>query len=131
MADSQADLIRLLEAELDFIESGGYAPKAGQPAQDKPMFLNSISCINHWLVPGHDSECHEDCILLNAVPAEHRTEGLPCHFIPLNQRGETVKSIEETGDRDRLEKEVKGWIRSTIERLKAGDNALGVPDVKY
>jgi hypothetical protein len=131
MADSKADLIRLLEAELDFIESGGYAPRAGQPGQEQPMFLNSISCINHWLVPGHDSECHEDCILLGAVPAAHKSEALPCHFIPLNERGETVKSLEDKGDRDRLETAVKDWIRSTIARLKAGENALGISQSKY
>jgi hypothetical protein len=128
---SRADLIRLLEAELDFIEGGGYAPRAGQSSADPPMFYHSISCINHWFVPGHESECHEDCILLGAVPAEHKAEALPCHFIPLNETGDTVKALEERGDRERLQEAVKQWLRTTIQRLKEGQDALGLPEVKY
>ena len=131
MLPKRADLIRLLEAELDFLEGGGYAPRSGEPASQQPMFYHSISCINHWLVPGHEAECHEDCVLLGAVPERHRTEALPCHFIPLNPFGETVKSLEETGDRDRLEEAVKQWLRTTILRLKNGEDALGPVDTKY
>jgi hypothetical protein len=128
---SRADLIRLLEAELDFIEGGGYAPRAGQPSNDPPMFYHSVSCINHWLVPGHESECHDDCILLEAVPAERRAETMPCHFIPLNDTGDTVKSLEERGDREHLQDTIKEWLRTTIQRLKKGENVLGQHEVKY
>ena len=128
---NRADLIRLLEAELNFIEGGGYAPRAGQPSGDPPMFYHSISCINHWFVPGHEAECHEDCILLGAVPAERRTEALPCHFIPLNAAGDTVKSLEARGGREHLEAAVKDWLHSTIEHLRNGEDILGVSDVKY
>jgi hypothetical protein len=95
------------------------------------MFYRSISCINHWFVPGHEAECHEDCILLGAVPAERKTEHLPCHFIPLNEAGETVKSLEERGDRERLQDAVKEWLRTTIQRLKRGEDALALPEAGY
>lgn len=131
MLRERADLIRLLEAELDFIEGGGYAPRSGEPAPEQPMFYHSIACINHWLVPGHEPECHEDCVLLGAVPERHRTESLPCHFIPLNVAGDTVKSLEEKGDRELLQEAVKEWLRSTIQRLKNGEDALRPVDVKY
>lgn len=131
MSRERADLIRLLEAELDFIEGGGYAPGSGEPSSGQPMFYHSIACINHWLVPGHEAECHEDCVLLGAVPQPYRAEGLPCHFIPLNAAGDTVKSLEEKGDRDRLEEAVKEWLRATIQRLKNGEDVLGPVDVKY
>ena len=131
MPRDRAELIRLLEAELDFIEGGGYAPPSGKPSQEQPMFYHSISCINHWLVPEHESECHEDCILLGAVPQERRTEALPCHFIPLNQAGETVRSLESKGDREKLQEAVKDWLRTTIGRLKNGEEPLGPVDVKY
>jgi hypothetical protein len=131
MADAAPDLIRLLEAELDFIEGGGYGSPAGEPPTRQKMFDRSPSCINHWLVPGHESECHDDCILLGAVPAEHRNQAMPCHFIPLNEAGETVGSFEEKGDQGKLEAAVKDWLRSTIERLKKGENPLGVTQVKY
>ena len=56
-------LIRLLEAELDFLEGGGHGAPAGQPNQQKPIFYHSPACINHWIVPNHKTECHDDCVL--------------------------------------------------------------------
>ena len=131
MAAANHDLIRLLEAELDFLESGGYASPAGEPGKEPRIFDKSLVCINHWFVPGHDAECHEDCVLLQTVPEEHKAAGLPCHHIPLNSAGDTVAALEAAGDRERLQAEVKGWLRRTIERLKAGENTLGVSDVRY
>jgi hypothetical protein len=112
-----ADLVRLLEAELDFIEAGGYAPPAGRPEEAKPMFSHSLICIEHWLVPGRKPGCGDDCVLMEWVPAEcKRDVSMPCHFIPLNDAGETAKSLE--GDPERLQEAVKNWLRETIERLK-------------
>jgi hypothetical protein len=131
MVSHKADLIRLLEAELDVMESGGYEPPAGKPVVDRPMFDHSLVCINHWLVPNHEPECCDGCMLLAAVPDDRKTEGRPCHFIRLNHAGDTVHSLEQTGDRERLEAEVKNWLRTTIRRLKEDDQALGLADVTY
>jgi len=130
MANKKADLIRLLEAELDVIEGGGSAPPAGKPVQEKPIFQHSLACINHWLVPGREAECNDDCILMHWVPEKDRKQTTPCQFIPLNSTGETVKSLE--GDRERMEEAVKLWLRTTIERLKQEDEAPpDLPDVKF
>jgi hypothetical protein len=126
-----SDLIRLLEAELDVLEGGGAGSPAGHAGQERPVLYHSIVCINHWFVPGHESECHDDCVLLQAVPPEHRKAGLPCHHIPLNDAGDTVAGLEAQGDREKLQAEVKGWLRRTIERLKAGENTLGATNVRY
>jgi hypothetical protein len=131
MATKNAELVRLLEAELDILESGGYASPAGQPGKEPPMFYHSLVCINHWVVPGHKPECHDDCILLDAVPDESKAAGLPCHFIPLNEAGDTVSSLEQAGDQDRLQAEVKNWLRRTIQRLKTGEDNREIPDVPY
>jgi hypothetical protein len=131
MANAKADLIRLLEMELDILESGGYQNPAGQPGEQPPLFYHSPACINHWVVPDHEHECHEDCILLPAVPEEHRKEALPCHFIPLNERGETIRLLQSEAGRERAEEAVKDWLKSTIRRLKEGEEALGQQDVKY
>jgi hypothetical protein len=117
---SKADMIRLLEAELDLIEGGGYGRSVREPWKPVPMFQYSISCINHWFVPNHDPECHEDCALMDFVPDEQKKTGLPCHMIPLNEVGETVHSLEESGNRERLEEAVKEWLRATIKHLKEG-----------
>ncbi len=129
--EKRAELIRLLEAELDYIEGGGYGSPAGQPSTERPIFYHSPACINHWLVPDHRPECHDDCILLDAVPDRHKEEALPCHFIPLNDTGETVNSLERGADREQVEEAVKAWLRTTIGKLKAGKDVLGVTDIKY
>jgi hypothetical protein len=133
LGENKSDLIRLLETELDFIEGGGYGSSPGQPPKHVSIFDRSPACINHWQVPGHSTDCHDDCILLDAVPAEHRQESMPCHFIPLNAAGDTIKSLEDRGrSQEALEEAVKAWLRRTIERLKSGDDsALNVSGVKY
>jgi hypothetical protein len=117
---SKSDLIRLLEAELDLIEGGGYAPAAGHPERERPLFDGSVSmaCINHWDVPGHEADCHDNCVLLAAVPEDRRRERLPCHHIPLNDAGETVSSLEATAGKEQAQEEVKRWLRQEIARLK-------------
>jgi len=131
MARKTADLIRLLEAELDVIEGGGYGRPVGEPRVERPIFDQSLVCINHWLVPGHKPDCCEDCILLDSVPDQHKSQQHPCQFIPLNAQGDTVHSLEGVGDRDRLVEEVKGWLRSTIKRLRAEQGSTGSPETRY
>jgi hypothetical protein len=130
VSDQRADVIRLLEAELGVIEAGGYGRPAGRPGEERPMFYHSLACINHWLVPGHEAECHDDCVLMEWVPEAHKAEALPCHFIPLNSRGDTVKSLE--GNQERLEEAVKQWLRNTLQRLKQeGGVAGGSSEPRY
>ena len=130
MSSKKADMIRLLEAELDVIEGGGYGLPAGQPAVERPMFLHSLVCINHWQVPDHDSECHDNCVLLDNVPEAHKQEKLPCHFIPLNAKGDTVQSLETSGDREATQEKVKQWLRARIEELKNSPDE-DVPETEY
>lgn len=117
---SKSDLIRLLEAELDLIEGGGYEPAAGHPEANRQLFDRSVSlaCVNHWAVPGHGEDCHDDCVLLQIVPEHHRGERMPCHHIPLNSAGDTISSLEASSGRERAEEEVKRWLRATIARLR-------------
>lgn len=122
---SKADMIRLLEAELDLIEGGGYGRSVREPWKEKSVFQYSIVCINHWLVPGHDPDCHEGCVLMDFVPEAHKNEALPCNFIPLNEQGETAHLLEQQGDQERLEEVVKQWLRTTIDRLKKEQAELG------
>jgi hypothetical protein len=130
MAANKADVIRLLEAELDLIEGGGYGNPAGRPSDERPMFSESLACINHWLVPGHEGGCREDCALMPWVPEQHRKDELPCHFIPLDRSGHTVHSL--AGKQSQLEEAVKVWLRERIRRLRSGEETLpDAPDVKY
>jgi len=130
MTSKKADMIRLLEAELELIEGGGYGLPAGQPGAEKPMLYHSLVCINHWEVPDHDSECHDKCVLLDVVPEDRKAERLPCHFIPLNANGDTIHSLETAGEREAVQEQVKRWLRERIDKLKdSADDAIA--DVEY
>jgi hypothetical protein len=131
VASRNADLIRLLEAELDLIEAGGYAPHAGRPLEERPVFSHSIICIEHWLCPDRKPGCGDDCILMDWVPEERKhSASMPCHFIPLNAAGETANALE--GNPERLEAAVKGWLRTTIKRLREErESEVDSPAVTY
>jgi hypothetical protein len=66
---------------------------------------------------------------MDFVPQKDRNAEMPCHLIVLNNSGETVKSLE--GDQERLEREVTGWLRATIERLKQSEAPADSAEVKY
>jgi hypothetical protein len=57
-------------------------------------------------------------LLTDFVPREAREESIPCHFIPLNQQGETVDSLERHAHQLEMEEALKNWLRSTIARLE-------------
>jgi hypothetical protein len=37
-----------------------------------------------------------------------------CHKIPLNERGDTVESLEREGDRDKARAAVLAWLKKTV-----------------
>ncbi|MFI5174992.1 MAG: hypothetical protein ACHQKY_09055 [Terriglobia bacterium] len=51
------------------------------------------------------------CSLWPIVPDQRKEETFPCHHIPLNGALETIASIMEKGDRDRLQEHVLEWIK--------------------
>jgi hypothetical protein len=107
------DILQILQAELDFLEKGGYGRSVRTPWVPTALFQDSPSC---FCFPVHD---HNDtCVLMQFVPPERRGEALPCHHIPLNEEGETVDLIERTGDRDEIEDLVKNWLRRRIAQIR-------------
>jgi hypothetical protein len=66
-----------------------------------------------------------ECFLTYFVPPEHRDKENPCHYIPLNRRGDTVASLTETGDNEQLQKALRTWLQKTIFRLAEAPEAPG------
>ena len=94
------------------------------------MFSESLACINHWLVPGREGGCEQDCALMQWVPEQYKNQELPCHFIPLNSAGQTVQSFE--GNQPHLEEAVKVWLREQIRHLRSEEATTpGAPEVTY
>ena len=116
MARDDRDVLEVLKAELDFIEKGGYGRSVRTPWKPTEIFRDSPACIN-FCDPKLTQPC-DDCLLMEFVPPEKRAEQLPCHRIPLNERGETVESLAAQENQENLEEAVKAWLRDAIHRIE-------------
>jgi len=113
-----------LKKELEFVDHAGYRKAIGSR---QPLFCMETG--STWRKPTfiEDSPvcpkekycaCNPegDCVLLGFVPNEHKHETLPCHHIPLNEKGETIASLQT--DRDKVEPVLRNWLVRTIEKLQ-------------
>ncbi|MCL6565614.1 MAG: hypothetical protein K6U09_04240 [Acidobacteriia bacterium] len=123
MPFDRQELIDKLKLEIEVIEKGGYYPSVRQPRQLPRIFRDSVSCLNVGLEVKREPCLH--CFLMEFVPPEHRDKEEPCHYIPLNEQGDTVASLSAAGDRDRLQDAVLQWLKTTVARLEAEAAAGG------
>jgi hypothetical protein len=136
--NQQQTLLSALKLELEFCERGGYEPLVGRfPARasendpisaflfgegkremrkERSVFQDSPSCLNYGL-PVREHPCSK-CWLIDFVPAEKRGESVPCHHIPLNDRGETVATLGGPGDAPDVQEAVLDWLRRTVQQLE-------------
>jgi hypothetical protein len=121
MSKDDRDILEILQAELDFIEKGGYGRSVRTPWTPKSPFEDSLICLNYaYLEKAHPcNECH----LIDFVPTEGRTERLPCHFIPLNDSGDTIDNLESEDNQQKLEGALKAWLRAKIKTIEAARRA--------
>lgn len=120
MALDDRDILEILKEELDFIEKGGYGRSVRTPQQPKSTFRDSRACIN-YADPNHTHPCSE-CHLLDFVSPEHKDEAVPCHFIPLNNAGETIEDLELQDNEAKLERRVKDWLHAKIREIEEAHN---------
>jgi hypothetical protein len=117
MQKDERDLLEVLECELRFLEDGGYGRSPRMPWRPQLyIFEDSLTCMNYACKkdPGPCS----DCVLMQLVPPEHRSELIPCRRIPFNVSGETLDSLYRDSDQNEIEETVGAWLRTTIKRLK-------------
>jgi hypothetical protein len=118
MAKDDRDTLEILQAELDFIEKGGYGHFVRTPWIARSPFQDSLTCINYtYLEKVHP--CNE-CRLIEFVPGERRAAEIPCHFIPLNESGETLEQLETQDNQRKLEETLKAWLRTRINEIETG-----------
>jgi hypothetical protein len=111
------EMIRQLKLEIEVIEKGGYYPSVREPRREPRYFRDSVSCLNLGIE--EKQEPCTDCFLIDFVPPEYRNaDGDLCHKIPLNERGDTVESLEREGNPDKLREAVLDWLRNTVQRLE-------------
>jgi hypothetical protein len=116
MAKDDRSILELLKDELAFIEQGGYGRSVRTPWLPKSAFQDSLTCINFGY-PDRAHPCNE-CHLIDFVANEHRSEEVPCHFIALNEAGETIADLEAQGNQAKLEATLKKWMRAQIKQIE-------------
>ncbi len=116
MIKDDRDILELLKEELSFIEVGGYGRSVRTPWLPKSAFQDSLTCIN-YADPNRTHPCNE-CHLIDFVGSEHLSEEVPCHFIPLNDTGETIEDLEAQDNQAKLETTLKEWMRATIKQIE-------------
>jgi len=118
MAANLKEIIDQLKLERDVLKSGGYGRSVRTPWKPTNLFRDSVTCLN-FDEPVKQHPCNE-CVLWEWVPENCRDEDIPCHFIPLNERGENIASfLEDARDRDDAEAALLEWLNSTIAKLEA------------
>ena len=116
MVKDDRDILELLKEELAFVEKGGYGRSVRTPWLPKSAFQDSLTCIN-YADPERTNPCNE-CQLIDFVANERRSEEVPCHFIALNEAGETIKDLETQGDQAKLEATLKQWMKARIKQIE-------------
>jgi len=53
------------------------------------------------------------------VPEERRNESVPCWFIPLSAKGETVDYYSRCGTQLELEEALGQWLREAISKIES------------
>jgi len=142
MRKDERDLLEVLRRELDLLEKGWYRSSSLPGGGWRPSFIfeDSATCINYACK--EDSHPCSDCVLMQLVPPERRSERFPCRHIPLDASGQTLDSLYRQCDQREVEETVGKWLRATIERLEeerkaqhqereqplpGGDVAAGIP----
>ena len=123
MPKDDRDILDILKFELDFLEKGGYGRSVRTPWKPTSAFQDSLTCINFG-DPYRSHPCN-DCLLMQFVPEERRSETVPCHHIALDESGQTVDTLEAQENQEGLEERVKNWLRVTIKRIEQERATLG------
>jgi len=116
MSQDKRDLLTVLRSELEFLEKGGYRTSARADWRPQFVFQDSPTCLNFDSTQP-PQPCSE-CKLMYFIPADAAKRKIPCRFIPLNDRGETIDSFYRCGTAEELVSALGGWLRSAIERLE-------------
>jgi len=123
MPKDDRDVLEILKFELDFLEQGGYGRSVRTPWKATSAFQDSLTCINFG-DPYRSHPCN-DCLLMQFVPEERRSETVPCHHIALDESGKTVDKLDAQENQEGLEERVKNWLRVTIKRIEQERATLG------
>jgi len=110
------EIIDQLKLQRSILKDGGYGRSVRAPWKAIQLFRDSLTCLNFdEVVKKHP--CSE-CLLWEWVPEEHRDDDIPCHAIPLTDKGDSIASLDDAAQRDRAEQILMEWLDATISQLE-------------
>lgn len=115
MLHQNVDILEVLRFELEFLSKGGYT-RSPSSWRAPYIFEDSPSCLN-FEDRTRSHPCSE-CLLTQLVPPELRGRDIPCRFIPLNDKGQTVDYLYRNGTQAEMEEALRGWLTSEIHRIE-------------
>lgn len=116
MPNDERDLLKVLQAELEFVERGGYRKTARAPWRPHFIFQDSPTCLN-FDPTAKPRDC-ADCVLTQLIPESASEKKVPCRFIKLNKAGDTIDSLYRYGNHDELEAALTKWLKDAIRKLE-------------
>ncbi len=118
-------MLRTLQAELNFLERGGYRASTFSRWRRPYVFEETPSCPN-FADSASPHQC-KDCWLMRFVPLDSQNEEVPCRYIQLTSDGVTVDSLYRYGTREETELTVRDWLLQRIAELRAERDADSLP----
>jgi len=117
------NLVQVLKMELNYLSEVGYGQAEKTPVRVPLVFEDTPSCLN-CDNQGAPSPCGE-CVLIQLVPPESRTEKVPCRHIPITSDGESLMDLYGHSSHAELEILLGRWLREVISELEGA-----APDTK-
>ena len=124
MSHKGREILGILRYEFKLLEGGGYACSPHAPWRAPYIFEDSPSCLN-FEDSARSHPCSE-CLLTQLVPPDLREQDVPCRFIPLNDKGQTVDSLYRTGTQSEMAETLREWLRREIRRIEEELKTSGV-----
>ena len=121
MPQDRQVVLKSWRADLAFVESGGCGSPARAQWRPRFVFEDSPTCLNRD--PTKVRKPCSECALAEFLPEGLGKKRIPCRYIPLNERGETIDLFYRTGTQEELEAAVVKWLTRTIERLSAQERS--------
>lgn len=117
MSLDKKEMIEQLKFEIQMIEKGGYYPSVRDPRHNPEIFRDTITCLNVGLEE-KEHAC-STCFLSEFAPANLRNSNEDiCHQIPLNEKGDTIKSLKAEDDPYKIQATVLSWLKKTVAKLE-------------
>lgn len=116
MAQDSRDILDVLRFELSFLQDGGYGRSPHAPWRAPSIFEDSPICPN-FSNSARPLPC-ENCLLEQFVPADRKSEAVPCRFIQLGENGQTVDDLYRTGSQAEMEEALARWLREQIQKIE-------------